>query len=209
MSEESAIREIIDSLDSAVFYMREHLNEFGKRRLGEIYQDRSVESAMIHVLFSRTDPAAFLEQLVKPTAHLCHDQLRERPDAPQEVYHTWIQFWREMGEQSFDEAISTLKTGLDQHPESAMLHADLASEYFLEMVQAKERSDWQKVKDYASGALKYARQTGEIDSAYRTKHIEIILRLAPKMAETAEQMLSGDPRARLTDYWLQSLIKRK
>lgn len=170
--------------------MREHLNIFGRKRLERIYYAGSVESTLISVLFSSVNPEAVLEKFLKPTVHLCYDQLRERPDAPEVVYHTWIQFWRETGEQSFDEAISTLKTGLVQHPASAMLHADLALEYFLEMVQARKQEDWQKVKDYASEALEYARQTREIDSAYRPDHIKSVLRLAPKIAEIAEQKLS-------------------
>ncbi|MBI1968968.1 hypothetical protein HYS49_03585 [Candidatus Woesearchaeota archaeon] len=209
MSEELEMQEMMETLESAVSYLRVNLNEFGKRRLSQIYQAGSVENAMKQIMLSECRPEAVLERLVKPTIHFCYDSVRERPNAPEEVYHILVQFWREIGEQTFDKTISTLRIGLEQHPESAMLHADVAYEYFCEMVQEKNKGDWHKVKDYAFEALKYAQRTMEIDPSYMAVGIESVLRLAPKMAETAKDMLSGDPQTQLTHLLTQLISQRK
>ncbi len=65
--------------EEAVSYMRENLNDFGKKRLEEIYGGESVTDALIAV--------DTWESILCPTLSLCYDQVNEKPESPEVVYH--------------------------------------------------------------------------------------------------------------------------
>lgn len=158
--------ELLLATESSVKYLRQNLPQEDLQQLESIYLGRTFAETLMHNLAHNVLSKAPWEV----TVALCTKHLIDTPDAPEEVYHVFSQYYRNFGFIEPNEAIPILEKGVEVHPESLMLKVDLAMEYNFELIDAFKNNDLNNTISYARKVIQTLDGVNAVDENYKSEH---------------------------------------
>ncbi len=125
---------ILDTFDTVLAYLREHLDLVDAQHLHAAYGNASALEIMCNVAATTdmSNQAAVMKKAYGPLVKQCGKLLEQKPDASLEVYLLFSGLWWDAESYSLQDVIPIFEEGIARYPESAQLHFNVSSTYFTE-----------------------------------------------------------------------------
>lgn len=153
---------ILDTFDTVLAYLREHVDAQGTQELDAAYGNASALEIMCNVAATTdmTNQMAVMKKAYGPLVKQCGKLLEQKPDASLEVYLMFSGMWGDGG-YILSQAVPLLEQGLVQYPDNAQLHFNVGTMYLSEADNSYFAKRWDEVVQYVeigSPYLEKARQ---------------------------------------------------
>jgi hypothetical protein len=183
---------IVDTFDTLLAYLREHVDAQGTQELDATYGNSSALEIMCNVA-ATTDirnQNEIMRKAYGPLIRSCGKLLEQKPDASLDVYLMFSGLWWDAESYSLPDVIPIFEEGIARYPDSAQLHFNTGVTYLHEANNAYGAKRWDDVLQYSTLGKPHLEKARGLDPKL-SPDVTKILRTIGRKCNTAQQFLDN------------------